>query len=104
MYRSGFSWPRQYLEVSGQALLPGRFTPGERASCTHWRGGWVGPRTGLGDRDSKSDPSVVHPVASRYEYSIPVPNGIKRSSLRIYRTIILPVVLYGCETWSTEGV
>jgi hypothetical protein len=24
-----------------------RFTPGERASGTHWLGGWVGPRAGL---------------------------------------------------------
>jgi hypothetical protein len=24
-----------------------RFTPGERAPGTHWRGGWVGPRAGL---------------------------------------------------------
>jgi hypothetical protein len=24
----------------------------------------------------------------------------KNSKIRIYRTIILPVVLYGCETWS----
>jgi hypothetical protein len=36
----------------------------------------------------------------------------KNSKMRIYRTIILPVVLYGCKTWSlsskgvtqTEGV
>jgi hypothetical protein len=27
--------------------LPGRFTPGERASGTHWIGGWMGPKTGL---------------------------------------------------------
>jgi hypothetical protein len=31
------------------ASRPGRFTPGERASCTHWIGGWVGPGTGLDD-------------------------------------------------------
>jgi hypothetical protein len=31
------------------ASLPGRFTPGERASGTHWIGGWVGSRTGLDD-------------------------------------------------------
>jgi hypothetical protein len=24
----------------------------------------------------------------------------KNSKIKIYRTIILPVVLYGCETWS----
>jgi hypothetical protein len=29
----------------------------------------------------------------------------KNIKIRIYKTIILPVVLYGCETWSlTEGV
>jgi hypothetical protein len=26
---------------------PGRFTFLERAHCTHWIGGWVGPRAGL---------------------------------------------------------
>jgi hypothetical protein len=31
------------------ASRPGRFTPGERALCTHWIGGWVGPRTELDD-------------------------------------------------------
>jgi hypothetical protein len=31
------------------ALRPGRFTPGERASGTHWIGGWVGPRAVLDD-------------------------------------------------------
>jgi hypothetical protein len=29
------------------ASRPGHFTPGERAPGTHWKGGWVGPRTGL---------------------------------------------------------
>jgi hypothetical protein len=28
---------------------PGRFTPGERVPGTRWIGGWVDPRTGLGD-------------------------------------------------------
>jgi hypothetical protein len=37
--------------VGGEWSAPrsGRFTAGERASDTHWIGGWVGPRTGLGD-------------------------------------------------------
>jgi hypothetical protein len=62
---------------------PGRFTPGERAPCTHWIGGWVDLRASLDDlrrenswpyRDSNSDPSVVQPVASRYtDYAIPAP-------------------------------
>jgi hypothetical protein len=36
--------------VGGEWLAsrPGRFTPGEIASGTHWKGVWVGPRTGLG--------------------------------------------------------
>jgi hypothetical protein len=29
--------------------MPGRFTPGERAPCTHGTGDWVGPRTALDD-------------------------------------------------------
>jgi hypothetical protein len=31
------------------ASRSGRFTPGERASVTHWIGGWVDPRAGLDD-------------------------------------------------------
>jgi hypothetical protein len=31
----------------------GRLTPGERAPCTHWIGGWVGPRTGLDDMERR---------------------------------------------------
>jgi hypothetical protein len=63
------------IEGDWSASHPGRFTPGEKASGTHFIGGWVGPRTGLYDveneksrpyRDSNSDPSVVQPVASRY--------------------------------------
>jgi hypothetical protein len=31
----------------------GRITPGERAPGTHWKGGWMGPRTGLDDMKRK---------------------------------------------------
>jgi hypothetical protein len=60
------------------ASSPDRFNRGERAPCTHWIGGWVDPGTGLDDvekgnswpyRDSKSDPSVVQPVANLYTLS-----------------------------------
>jgi hypothetical protein len=34
--------------VQRSASSPGRFTPGERIPGTHWTGGWVGPRAGLG--------------------------------------------------------
>jgi hypothetical protein len=30
------------------ALGPSRFTRGERAPGTHWTGGWVSPRAGVG--------------------------------------------------------
>ena len=36
--------------------------------------------------------SVQNPLSSRL-----LPKNLK---IKIYRTIILPVVLYGCETWS----
>jgi hypothetical protein len=39
------------------ASRPGRFTPGERASSTHWRGGWVGPRTGPDAVEERKIPS-----------------------------------------------
>jgi hypothetical protein len=28
------------------------------------------------------------------------PSHIKRTKIKVYKIIILPVVLYGCETWS----
>jgi hypothetical protein len=33
---------------------PGRFTPGERISGLHWIGGWVEPRVGLNDVETKN--------------------------------------------------
>jgi hypothetical protein len=35
------------------ASRPGRFTPGKRATGTHWIGGWVDPRTGLDDMEKR---------------------------------------------------
>jgi hypothetical protein len=35
------------------ASCPGRFTPRERASSTHWIGGWVDPRAGLDDMEKR---------------------------------------------------
>jgi hypothetical protein len=81
-------WTRIFLTsalVVGEwaASHPDRVTPGERATGTHWIGGWVGPRAGL-DKvekrkflpvlESNSDPSVIQPVASRYtDWAIPAP-------------------------------
>jgi hypothetical protein len=35
------------------ALRLSRFIPGERDPCTHWLGGWVGPRAGLDDVEKR---------------------------------------------------
>jgi hypothetical protein len=35
------------MGVSGQRHAPAAVTLGERTPCTHWTGGWVGPRAGL---------------------------------------------------------
>jgi hypothetical protein len=32
--------------------------------------------------------------------SFVLPSNIKNLKIKIYKTVILPVVLYGCETWS----
>jgi hypothetical protein len=93
MYRSTFSWPRHYLEVSGQlhapAALPPRKEPpvpiGEEVGWTSepvwksWRRENSWPH-----RDSNSDFSVVQPVASRYtDYAIPAPS-ISAPTLKKY--------------------
>jgi hypothetical protein len=55
------------------ASRPGRFTPREGAPCTHWIGGWVGPRIVLDAvvkrkipsprRESNPGTQIVQPVA-----------------------------------------
>jgi hypothetical protein len=61
------------------ALLSGPFTLGEGVPGTNWVGGCVRPRAGLDDVEHKildstwtrTDSSVVQPVASRYtDYDI----------------------------------
>jgi hypothetical protein len=66
----------------------GRFIPGERAPGTHWKGGWVGPRTGLDDvekrtyRVSNSGPSAVQPVCSHYtECAVPAYRALIESMI-----------------------
>jgi len=43
----------------------------------------------------KSGTACCHSVQSILSYSLLLPKNLK---IKIYRTIILPVVLYGCET------
>jgi hypothetical protein len=52
MYRSTFSLPRHYLDVSGQLHVPAVLLRG-KALSTHWIGGWVGPMAGLDDIENR---------------------------------------------------
>jgi hypothetical protein len=83
IYRSTFSCPRHYLEMSGQLHAPARFTLGERAPGTHWIGGWVDARTGLDDLERRKFLTLpgleLRPIScparsSRYtDYATPAP-------------------------------
>jgi len=47
-WRYSFTFLTSALDGSEwSVVLPGHFTPSERASGMHWRGGWVGPRATL---------------------------------------------------------
>jgi hypothetical protein len=82
----GVLWERMYISThsltsaldGGEWLTssPGRFTPRERASGTHWIGGWVGPRAVLDAmvkrkipfprRESNPRTPIFQPVVQRY--------------------------------------
>jgi hypothetical protein len=49
MGRYAFVFTLALVRGEWSASRPGRFISGEGAPCTHWIGGWVGPRTGLDD-------------------------------------------------------
>jgi hypothetical protein len=49
MYKSSFSWPRHWLEVSGQLHSSAALPPWGKSPCTHWIGGWVDSRASLDD-------------------------------------------------------
>jgi hypothetical protein len=40
-------WGSEGIASRVRDLGTDRFTPGEGAPCTHWIGGWMGPRAGL---------------------------------------------------------
>jgi hypothetical protein len=58
MYGGVDVWIRLFLTsalVGGEwsASPSGSFTPGERAPCTHWIGGWLDPGTDLDDIENR---------------------------------------------------
>jgi hypothetical protein len=61
------------------SALYGRFTSGEKATCTHWIESWVSPRTGLDTAEKRtlvtcreSNPS--RPAHSYIDWAMPTPN------------------------------
>jgi ribosomal protein S16 len=88
VYRSIFSWPRLYLEVSG----PCSFTLKERASGTHWIGGWVGRgENSWPYRDSNSDPSVVQ---SPYQLHCPDSTSVMSiQHLEVFPNMVYKVII-----------
>jgi hypothetical protein len=68
------------------ASRPGRFTPGERAPDSHWIGGWVGPRAGLDDVETRKFLTLQghelrplsRPVRSQSLYRLRYPGSILR--------------------------
>jgi hypothetical protein len=81
MYRSIFSLPRHYLQVSGQLHAPAASPPEKEPPVPIvWEAGWAPEpvwttwrrENSQPYRDSNSDLSPVQPVASRYtNYTIP---------------------------------
>jgi hypothetical protein len=75
---SGGIAPLYFASVSDgcewSVSLPGCFTTGERAPSTHWAGGWVGPKAGLGSGKTIKiscplqgfKPQPYIPIACRY--------------------------------------
>jgi len=50
------------MEVSGEIHAPVALPPRVTGPCTHWTGGWVGPRAGLEAVTKTKIPSLPSPV------------------------------------------
>jgi hypothetical protein len=62
--QSHISGLRYLLEVSGQLHSLAAYPQG-RSPSTHWMGGWVGPRAGLGDMEKILDPTGTQTLIPR---------------------------------------
>jgi hypothetical protein len=67
-----------------------RFTPGERAPGTHWKGGWVNPRAGLDDVEKRKFLTLPglelsflgRPARSQSLYRLPYPGSQRNGELK----------------------
>jgi hypothetical protein len=53
MHTSTFSWPRHWLELSGQLHAQVAFTPGKRSSGAHSIGNWLDAIAGVDDLEKR---------------------------------------------------
>jgi hypothetical protein len=63
-----------------------------RINCRHYMA--------MKSSNSEYKRTIFSTFIRRRIYEITVLKRIQNLKIRIYRTVILPVVLYGCETWS----
>jgi len=71
------------------ASHPGHFTPGERAHSTHWKGGWVGPRTNLDTVAKRKNPSPCKKLNPNHPaYSLVILTQLPSLKLSIFIFII----------------
>jgi hypothetical protein len=59
------SWPRHQMEVSCQRHTLAALYPRGKDPCTHWIGGWMGPRTGLDTEAKGKNPLPVPGIETR---------------------------------------
>jgi hypothetical protein len=93
MYRSMFSWPRHYLELSGQLHATDALSPGEMAPGTRWIRRWVNPRTGLDDVEKRK----ISPLFGIELRSLG--RSARRPSLQWICFLIFKVKVGSSRTW-----
>jgi hypothetical protein len=91
------------------ALVPGewttsrsrRFIPLEISPRTHWIGGWVGPRNGLDDRDSNSDPLPIQAISTALSH---VKTTVSSVFTLFFQCLIYIRETFICWSFKLQGI
>jgi hypothetical protein len=81
--------------------LPNRFNPRARAICTHWIGGWVGPRAGLDSVQHTimyfpcQESNPARPARSPSLYRLSYSGSTKMRKQKFFSTSLRPDRLWG---------